>query len=81
MPYYVYILRSLSTGSFYIGHTSNLEDRLIRHNGGRVKYTRGKGPWELVVYKEFNSRSEAMIWESRLKKKSREEAIRLLSEL
>ena len=32
MPFYVYILYSSFKDKFYIGFTSNLEERLIRHN-------------------------------------------------
>ncbi|MDH3556823.1 MAG: GIY-YIG nuclease family protein [Deltaproteobacteria bacterium] len=32
MAFWVYILRSLSTGSFYCGHTGDLERRINQHN-------------------------------------------------
>ena len=32
MPFYVYILYSSFKDKFYIGYTSNIEERLIRHN-------------------------------------------------
>jgi len=35
MPYFVYILQSQRDGSYYIGHSNNLEYRLKRHNEGR----------------------------------------------
>jgi len=44
MPYFVYILKSESTGTSYIGHTSNLEKRLIEHNNGKSISTRKKRP-------------------------------------
>ncbi|MBI1863755.1 GIY-YIG nuclease family protein [Candidatus Woesebacteria bacterium] len=56
--YYVYILRSLTTGKHYIGSTCNLEKRLLRHNKGGSKYTRNKGPYEIVY-------SENLILETR----------------
>ncbi|OGU56864.1 MAG: hypothetical protein A2V66_14710 [Ignavibacteria bacterium RBG_13_36_8] len=55
----VYIIRSQSTGLHYIGHTSNLEDRLTRHDSDRSKFTKGKGPWELITTKECVTKSEA----------------------
>jgi len=76
MPFFVYLIQSLSTGKFYIGHTNNLEDRLRRHNEGRSKYTRNKGPWKLVAYKIFNTRKDAMHFEKRLKRLSREEVLK-----
>ncbi|NWG13301.1 MAG: GIY-YIG nuclease family protein, partial [Acidobacteria bacterium] len=35
MPHYVYILQSLADGRYYIGQTSDLQNRLQRHNAGR----------------------------------------------
>ncbi|MCZ7611485.1 MAG: GIY-YIG nuclease family protein [Ignavibacterium sp.] len=44
MNYSVYIIYSESSDLHYIGHTSNLEDRLLRHNSNRNKFTKNKGP-------------------------------------
>ena len=67
MPYFTYILQSETTDSLYIGSTNNIEDRLIRHNGGRNKYTKNRGPWILLFAVSFESRSEAMRLEKELK--------------
>jgi len=69
MAYFVYILQSERDGSYYIGHTSNLEDRLKRHNEGRSVYTRAKVPWKLVHQEGFDSRSDAMKREREIKAK------------
>ncbi|WP_367119222.1 GIY-YIG nuclease family protein, partial [uncultured Mucilaginibacter sp.] len=34
--FYTYILQSTKSGRYYIGHTSNIEERLERHNTGKV---------------------------------------------
>ena len=60
MPFYVYILKSFSTGKSYIGCTKNLKNRISEHNSNESKATRGKGPWKLVYYEAYNSRSEAI---------------------
>ena len=65
--YIVYIIKS-DQGHYYIGQTKNLEDRLHRHNANRSKSTQNKGRWELVVTAEFNTRSEAVKFEGKLKK-------------
>ncbi|MGB9824259.1 MAG: GIY-YIG nuclease family protein [Candidatus Hydrothermia bacterium] len=78
LPFYVYLLKSLSTGRYYIGHTQNLEERLNRHNQGRSVYTRGKGPWVILGYKVFETRSEAFGYERKLKRMRREEVLREL---
>jgi putative endonuclease len=53
----------------YTGQTNDLSERLIRHNSGQVPSTKGKGPFRLGYYEEFQSRSEAMWREWELKKK------------
>ena len=65
--YYVYILKSQSSGKYYIGQTQNIEQRLIRHNSGQSRYTKGKGPWLLVYKMECMSRIEALAIEKKFK--------------
>jgi len=67
MPVFGYILRSSSTGAYYVGQTGNLADRLRRHNEQRTHATKGRGPWELVYRVEFSTRSEAVVWERSVK--------------
>ena len=69
MPYFVYILRSEKDGSFYVGHTEDLEGRLKRHNQGRSLYTKGRVPWKLICHEMFESRREAMKREQEIKSK------------
>ena len=45
--YYIYVLESEKNGSFYIGQTINLEERLKSHNLGEDNYTRKYRPWKL----------------------------------
>ncbi|PKD43290.1 GIY-YIG nuclease family protein [Rhodohalobacter barkolensis] len=74
MSYYVYILYSVSVNRYYVGQMSNLEDRLKRHNQGRSKYTKPCIPWTLKYKERFESRSEVMKIEERIKSlKSRKE--------
>src|SRR4030067_386459 len=65
--YYVYIIYSESLNLFYIGHTSNLNDRIIRHNTNRNKFTKNKGPWKLIISYQCKSKSEAYQLELKLK--------------
>ena len=69
MEFYTYILQSESSGSLYIGSTNNLDDRLSRHNNNLNTYTKGKGPWLLLYYSTFSTRSEAVQLERFLKRK------------
>ena len=67
MEFSVYILESLKDGSYYVASTSNLEDRLKRHNQGRVAYTKPRCPWKLVYSEEHPDRSSAAKHESEIK--------------
>ncbi|MGD0916052.1 MAG: GIY-YIG nuclease family protein [Thermodesulfobacteriota bacterium] len=60
MSYFVYVLKSQSNDSSYVGHTSNLEKRLVEHNNGRSLSTRRKRPWRLVYKEEYTTRSDAV---------------------
>ena len=52
----VYILKSKQSGNYYIGHTSDIINRLEQHNAGKGKSTRNKGPWKLVYKEEFETK-------------------------
>jgi putative endonuclease len=75
MKFFVYILESEIDGSFYIGQTSNLDERLKRHNKGHNPSTKTKRPWKLIHYIECVSRVEAMKLEKRLISWKKREAI------
>lgn len=47
-------------GSLYIGYTSNLQNRLIKHNSGVTIYTSRKRPWKIVYTEIFPTKSEAI---------------------
>jgi predicted GIY-YIG superfamily endonuclease len=65
--FFVYILRC-SDGSFYTGHTDNLEKRLDEHNSDCYDcYTRRKLPVTLVYHAIFSSRDEAIQAERQIK--------------
>ena len=60
MKHYCYILRC-KDNSLYTGYTTDVERRLREHNEGTgAKYTRGRGPCELVYTEEFDTKREAM---------------------
>jgi putative endonuclease len=66
--YKVYILESQADHSYYIGYTSDLNNRLVQHNKGESRYTSNKRPWKLVYYETFATKSEAIKREKFLKK-------------
>ena len=67
MKYYVYILESFKSKKYYIGQTEDLEARLTKHNEGRNLSTKHDIPWQLKWWKEFETRSEAIKVETRIK--------------
>ena len=81
MAYHVYILKS-NQGFNYIGQTSDLIDRIHRHNTNRSAATKNKGKWEIVSSYETATRSEAVRLEKKLKRmKKVEKAIKYLQKL
>jgi putative endonuclease len=71
MAYFVYILYSKNLGTFYKGQTSDLTDRLKRHNSGYEKATKSGAPWILLWNTEKETRSQAVQLELKLKNLSR----------
>lgn len=57
--YYVYILQSLIDKGLYIGFTSDLKTRLIRHSSGKVFSTKLRRPFRLIHYEYFISKKDA----------------------
>ena len=71
MAFWVYVLRC-SDGSYYTGHTDNLEHRIGMHQQGEVAgYTSKRRPVELVFSQECVTREEALAAELQIKGWSR----------
>jgi len=70
--YFVYIIESLRSGIFYKGSTSDYSRRLSEHNEDLNMYTKGKGPWKLIFVQEFETKSEALVKERKLKRCNKE---------
>ena len=70
---YVYILKC-GDNTLYTGWTNNLEKRFEEHKQGRgAKYTKGRGPLEIVYYEVFDNKVDAMKREYAIKKLSRKD--------
>ncbi len=67
--FFVYILHSKSIAKYYTGQTNNLDNRLLEHNTGQSKYTSRGSPWLIVYSQVVNTRSEAVILETKIKKR------------
>ena len=70
-PFYVYILQC-ADGSYYTGHTDNLEARIGQHESGSYgSYTSTRLPVNLVWMQECVTREEALSAEMQIKGWSR----------
>ena len=69
MAHHVYIIQSEQDGSYYIGSTQDLVERLNRHNQGRSPYTKPKRPWQIVYTEGFPNKSDALKSENEIKKR------------
>ena len=73
-----YILKC-SDNSLYTGWTNDIMHRLKMHNEGKgAKYTRGRGPVELVYLEEFDTKQEALSKEAKIKRLTRKEKLLLI---
>lgn len=78
--WWVYILHC-GDGTLYTGSTDDVERRLEAHRAGRgAKYTRGRGPLELVYSESCSDRSAALRRECAVKRLTRQEKLRLIAE-
>ncbi|MBP1629090.1 MAG: hypothetical protein H6Q00_3565 [Holophagaceae bacterium] len=69
--WWVYILRC-GDGSLYTGIAKDVDERHAKHQAGKgAKYTRGRGPLEVVYRERVGSKSEAARRELAIKKCSR----------
>jgi putative endonuclease len=77
----VYVLRSKLNGILYVGQTGNFLRRMIEHETGLARFTRGRGPWELIYKELYNLRAEAISREKFLKSGKGREWLKNLFEL
>ena len=76
--WYLYILRC-KDDSLYTGITTDVDKRLEAHRAGKgAKYTRGRGPLELVYKEECADHSDALKRELEIKRLPREEKLKLI---
>ena len=70
MSYYVYLIitKAKKKTISYVGYSNNVLKRLNIHNNSKgAKFTRGRF-WRLIYKKKYESKSEAMREEYKLKK-------------
>ena len=74
MKFYVYILYSASRDKFYVGYTSDLIERLKKHNSKHKGFTGSETDWKIIYTETFDTKAEAIkrerqikSWKSRIK--------------
>ena len=74
----LYIIRC-GDGTLYTGITVDVDHRFAMHQSGKgAKYTRGRGPLELVYIEECGTHTEALRREIAVKRLSRQEKMKLI---
>ena len=67
MDYKVYILKSCCKVRYYIGCTSDLDNRIVEHNAGKTKSTKPYIPWKIIYFEGYVDKKEAYKREWHLK--------------
>ena len=76
--HYVYMVRC-ADDTLYTGWTTDLEKRILAHNNKKgAKYTKSRTPVELCHYEEYETKSQALKREARIKKMTRKQKLDLI---
>jgi len=74
MEFIVYILFSAIKNRYYIGFTSNLQERIIRHNQKSTGFTGNVNDWRILYTEKYETKEQASqrelqikSWKSRIK--------------
>ncbi len=66
--FFVYILQSEKDGTYYVGYSYDIKNRLKEHNSGKTHYTKGHVPYKIVYIESFVTEKEAKTRETGIKK-------------
>jgi len=66
--WFAYIIQSQTDASYYVGHTHDLELRVLHHNDGWTISSKAGRPWRLVYAEMCGSKGEAMKREKHIKR-------------
>jgi len=72
---FVYILKSVRYDRFYIGSTTNLEERLKHHFSGFTPSTKRLGEIKLILSQKYPTLKQARSVEKKLKRLKRKDHI------
>ena len=80
-PWYLYIVLCRDS-TLYTGITTDISRRIKEHNSGRgAKYTKGRGPVQLVHMRQCRNRSDASKLESKFKKLRRKKKLKIIQDI
>ena len=79
--YFVYILKSQKTGSYYAGYTTNLERILMEHNSGKTASLVKHIPLEIIRIEEYPLYEDARRRERQIKQYKSGDAFKKLLNL
>ena len=71
MHFFCYIIFSKSTNRYYVGYTSDIQERLKLHNDGyfgKRSYTHKASDWDLFLLIPCETIEQAVFVESKIKK-------------
>ncbi|MBP9760178.1 MAG: GIY-YIG nuclease family protein [Candidatus Pacebacteria bacterium] len=61
------VLQSQIDGNLYVGYTSDLKQRMLEHNEGRVNSTHARRPLDLIYYEACHHEKDAVAREKYFK--------------
>ena len=76
--FYVYVLKSQMDGNLYIGYTTNLKNRLQKHQNGEVLSTSPRRPFDLIFYEGYKNMEDAKRREGYLKTSKGKSSLRMM---
>ena len=74
--FFVYAIKSDVDGRIYVGFSSDIAKRLVQHNAGKTKSTKGFVPWKIIYTEEIIGRQNARNREKYLKSGSGKEFLK-----
>ena len=59
MENFIYVIKSLTHNTRYVGVAVSTEKRLSEHNHGKCRYTKGRMPWKIIHTEKYLTLGEA----------------------
>lgn len=76
--YFVYILRSVTDKKLYIGFTQDIKKRFSEHQARLVFSTKGRGPFKLIFFEAYLSKTDALRREKYFKTNKGKRTLKLM---